>query len=132
MNNLHAKAPVDKMTAIVTYAKGVNFEPNKKVLNRDNEFPIKIRKIGKKPSKNKDFKNLTGIKFGLFTVIGIAEEYKGAWVVRCNCGRYSTRTKKAILNEKNNQDRCEHCRHLVFLKRNDFHRATGIYKDVFV
>lgn len=38
--------------------------------------------------------------------------------------------KKAVLNPENAQDRCEHCRHLAFLKREEIWRRDGRDVDV--
>lgn len=54
--------------------------------------------------------NLVGCKVGRLTVIGMARESKGRWVVRCACGDYEIRTAKAIRNPENKGDRCSVCR----------------------
>ncbi len=64
--------------------------------------------------------DLTGTKFGRFTVIGKLANKK--WQVRCSCGNYSARKPKAINNPKNNNDCCEVCRELLYLKRNEARR----------
>lgn len=75
--------------------------------------------------------DLTGTKFGLFTVIGwlgavggsTGRQKKGldkppkragAWLVRCACGDYEQRTARAIRNPNNTGDRCRVCRDVQF------------------
>jgi hypothetical protein len=121
MDDLHARVAVDRVAAKVT-KPGEHFEPNKRVLTNDSDTPIAVQQV---PSHIKD---LTGTRFGRFTVIGFAT--KGGWVVRCACGKYSTRRQKAIINPENAQDRCEHCRHLAFLKWEDYRRRTGLNPSI--
>lgn len=61
--------------------------------------------------------NLTGTKFGRFTVVGKLVNKK--WQVRCSCGNYSARKSKSIRNPNNNNDCCEVCRELLYLRRNE-------------
>lgn len=125
MNDIHARVAVDATARRVVMYKGEHFEPNKLIVTKDSELPHKIAKITLGMKNSGDFENLTGKKFARFTVIGLSAEFKGNWVVRCSCGKYSCRTKKAINNTKNTQDRCEHCRHLAYLKRDEIWRRTG-------
>jgi len=69
---------------------------------------------------NYNDENLTGIKFGRFTVTG--KLANGKWQVRCACSNYAERKAKAIKNPKNTCDCCEVCRELLFLRRNEAHR----------
>ena len=71
---------------------------------------------------------MTGFKFGRFTVVGMALNTPHRWVVRCICGIYTMRKLKSIRNPNNNQDRCERCRQLAYLKRSDL-RRQGIDTD---
>jgi hypothetical protein len=75
--------------------------------------------------------NLTGKTFGRFRVIGYygAGTTGGLWVVRCACGHFETRLAKAIRNPKNNEDCCERCKKLIWLKRADQHRRVGKHLD---
>ena len=116
--------PVDRVAARVVCYKGVDFTPNKKLSGKESEFPIKIKPITKQMSSSQGFVDCTGLKIGLLTVIGSSEDSIG-WVARCCCGRYVTRRTKAILNKKNKNDRCDHCRHLAFLKRASHFREHG-------
>ena len=130
IKDIHARAPINMEAVRVVMFAGEHFEPNKKVLTNDSENPIAITSITKSMRRNQTFCDLTGTRFGRFSIIGLAKEFKGSWVVRCVCGRYSTRKKKAIMNPENGQDRCEHCRHLAFLKYSERYRRTGKSGDI--
>ena len=54
--------------------------------------------------------DLTGTQQGRLVVLGLAEEPKVRWVVRCTCGFYETRTTQAIKNPNNNKDACSECK----------------------
>lgn len=129
MDDIYARKPVDRMAAQVM-KPGVHFAPDKKVLTNDSDTLIAVRPIPKEAKFYRNFEDLTGRQFGRFTVIGLARDFKKQWVVRCACGRYSTRHSKAIKNHANEQDRCEHCRHLAYLKREEHWRRTGRDKDI--
>lgn len=129
MKDLHARKPVNKTAAIVTSC-GVHYEPNKIVQTNDSDLPIATRPFTKAELKQQCFVDLTGFRVGRLSVIGAARDFKGRWVVRCDCGKYSTRRAKSIKNPENVQDRCEHCRHLAFLKRNELWRRTGKHYDI--
>lgn len=63
--------------------------------------------------------NLKGITFGRLTVIGVYGNHpkKGtSWVVRCTCGDYEIRYKRAIKNPDNNEDRCGNCNQLKMMQ----------------
>lgn len=124
IDDIHARVPISRVAAMVV-GNGVHFNPNKKGSGRDSELPIETRKINKAEIGSTEFTDLTGMKSGRFTVIGLAANYKG-WVVRCSCGRYSTRRSKSIKNTTKQEDRCDHCQHLAFLqKRNAWLRKEG-------
>jgi hypothetical protein len=129
MKDIASRKPINK-TAAVVVSRGFNYKPDKIVQTNDSDMPIATRTITKKELSNECFVNLTGVRFGRFSVVGVARDLKGCWVVRCDCGTYSTRKSRAIKNEKNIQDRCEHCRHLAHLKRNDQYRRHGKCDDI--
>lgn len=54
--------------------------------------------------------NLTGRRVGKFVVLGLSEERKKRWVVRCECGMHEFRTAHAITNPNNYFDACRRCR----------------------
>ena len=112
--------PVDRVAARVTRG-GINYTPNKKILTDDSDLPLPTIP---NPSSVHD---LSGHKFGRFVVTGWFAG-GGKWVVKCNCGIYTTRKTKAVTNPNNKQDRCERCRHLAFLRREEHWRIHG--KDI--
>lgn len=128
MKDIHSRVPVNITAARVAQFKGVHFESKKRIKTNDSDFPIAIRKPLKQDLNNPQFKDLTGVRFGRFLVLGISRDFGGNWVVRCDCGKYTTRRSKAILNPNNVQDRCEECRELAHLKRHQHWREYG--KDI--
>mgnify|MGYP000896905017 CR=1 FL=1 len=129
MDDLHARIPVNSVAGRVI-GTGTHFDPNKRVQNNDSETPIATRPFTRAEQFADGFLDLTGRRFGRFKVLGFARDFKRQWVVRCDCGRYSTRSAKAVKNQANTQDRCEHCRHLAFLKRDERWRNTGREADI--
>ena len=126
MKNIHSNfIPVNKVAASVFF-KGEEYIPNKIITTKDSELPLDTAAIH---GYNKNMVNLTGMKVGRFTVIGKYKHGKG-WVVKCACGVYTIRQKKAIVNKDNVQDRCEHCKQLLFMKRYSYRKSTGIDKDI--
>lgn len=129
MDDMHARTPVNKTAALVI-GSGVHFEPNKRIQNNDSDTPLRLAPITNDLFSCPGFADLTGMKVGRFVVLGKSADFKGSWVVRCACGKYSTRRSKAIKNLENTQDRCEHCRHLAYLKREEFRHRTGKDADI--
>lgn len=128
MNNIEfSPIPINIVAVRTMFYKGEEYIPNKKVLTNDSDLPIEIHSI---PTLSYGEEDLTGVIFGRFKVVGKAKNILGRWVVRCLCGKYSTRKRKAIKNEKNTQDRCEHCRQLAYIKREQYRKYTGIDKDI--
>ncbi len=119
MDKILTSVPINK-TAAVVLSKGEHFTPNKRIANLDSELPIPVKKIPK------EAQNILGHKNGRLTVIGFAKDFNGRWVVRCDCGRYTVRSKKALMNPANVDDCCEHCRHLKFLQREQKRKANGL------
>lgn len=126
MDDMHARIPVNRVAGRVI-GTGTHFDPNKRVRNNDGDMPIATRPFTRMEQLSDGFIDLTNRLFGRFKVIGFARDFKRQWVVRCDCGRYSTRSSKAVKNDANTQDMCEHCRHLEFLKRHERWRNTGRY-----
>lgn len=125
----YVRRAVDRVAAWVS-GPGEHFVPNKIVLTNDSKTPISCRPFNKCELGQPGHIDLRGKKFGRFTVVGIARDIRRQWVVRCACGTYSTRSAKAIKNPENVQDRCEHCRHVAFLKREEVWRRTGVDQDI--
>lgn len=119
MKNLSDYALPVNATAARVVARGEAYESKKKVLVTESPFPMRTRP----PLKNSI--DLTGIRQGRLVVVGLSEDKRGVWVCRCDCGVYCHRKAKAIRNPRNHVDRCEECRHLAHLKRNDHYRRTG-------
>lgn len=117
----------DRVAARVTSA-GVDYQPEKRVFNADQAMPFKVKRITQAMSSSQNFTDLTGVRFGRFTVYGLASGANGRWACRCDCGRHALRSKKAIMNPDNDCDRCEHCRHFAALKRSEEWRMTGRHK----
>jgi hypothetical protein len=112
INNILTSVPINKAAAVVV-GKGEHYNPNKKVVNVDSDFPLLTKKLPL------NAENLIGIKRGQLIVLGMSKDKNGRWVMRCTCGRYTLRTRKAILNEDNQNDCCELCRHWNYVKRTD-------------
>ena len=122
MERIATRAPVDGTAARVT-SKGFDYTPDKKIAQLHWETCPKTKDVPKDMPVDKV---LTGRKFGRFTVIGLypkkGRANKGRWVCRCACGRYETRTRRAITNPQNTDDCCCLCRHLKHLQREDKRR----------
>lgn len=115
--------PVNKDAGTVVTKKGVDYKPAKKITQTHSGLPLETRPVPRCAS------DLTGTTFGKFRVIGLYAKEKGHWVVRCVCGNYETRKAKSIKNPNNNVDRCQKCRHLAYLQRNDRFRQDGFNDD---
>ena len=120
--------PIDKKAKIVSEGVGesYDFREEKIVQTADSEMEIEfvtkpdLHHVKGREELRSIINKLVGVKFGSFTVLGlaryIAKKSKAKWVVRCNCGMYTLRTAKAIMNEKNNADCCERCRHIAYIR----------------
>ena len=127
--NVSHRRAVDKNTSMAM-SGGVNYtKPTTSPCTSDSKNPILTRQPCSAMLGNPFFNDLTGFRRGRLVAIGIAAETKKRWVVRCDCGTYSLRSVKAILNQENDQDRCDDCTHLVFQKRSEHHRRTGKNKQ---
>lgn len=121
MERIGASNPIDKTAAMVV-SKGYQYEPDinaSKVNPYDSELPLPTRVVSKAMTQSPYFTDLKGHKLGRLTVLGLSQDHKGLWIVRCQCGIYSARNKKSLLNSKNINDRCNRCNHLALLKRKD-------------
>jgi hypothetical protein len=76
-----------------------------------------LPKIRSVPIETND---LTGYRFGLMKVVGLYslrdKRRKNLWVVKCFCGRYETRHRRAIATPSSKADRCPYCRHIESLR----------------
>ena len=132
MKEIARRVPIDRTAARVTQAGPKGLESAKTIAQTHSDTPLPTYRV---PSGIKD---LTGKAVGSLTVIGLAkptetkQEQVGnhrLWVCRCVCGRYLTRRAKAINNPKNTQDCCDHCRHVLFLRRRATYQALGFNPD---
>ena len=113
---LFTHKPVNK-TASRVLSGGEHYEPRKKLNQFHSIAPLPTKSFSGPKSLD-----LTGAKFGRFTVIGFLGKSKarpGLWLVRCACGHYETRRSPAIKNPDNHDDCCSYCRNLKDLKRRE-------------
>jgi hypothetical protein len=85
-------SPVNRLAASVI-RPGVHYEEKfqpKNEMVSDTPFPMRSY-----PNTSKPEDNLTGLKIGRFTVVGLSLN-SPSWVVRCACGRYCYRKAKAL------------------------------------
>lgn len=125
LERIAASKPINATAARVV-SRGYQYQSGKRIQTADQDTPIAMRPV------QPGMENLTGMRRGSLRVLGLAKgKAKSAalWVVRCDCGIYTTRRGAAIKNEKNDQDRCEQCRHLAYLKRENYKRRTGVWKQ---
>ena len=126
MKNISGMTPINKTAALVTQ-KSPEYESLKRIQNVESRNPLPIRPMTQNEFNNPKIKNVIGLSIGRLLAVGKHANSKG-YVCRCSCGTYCIRQAKAILNKNNTQDRCEECRHLVYLKRSEVKRRTG--KDI--
>lgn len=112
-----AKRPVNG-TAAAVVSPGVRYDCPKRVQTAESEVPFPVRTVPRYAA------NLTGTRRGSLVVAGLCVSGKGLWSCRCDCGKYVLRRAKALTNERND-DRCEECRHLAYLRRTQEFRLTG-------
>lgn len=114
MEKFITKVPVNS-TARRVVSPGINYTPNKKIIQDHWENPPPKNEII--PFELKLFNNqrdMTGHRIGRLKVIGFHISLR--WLVRCDCGRYETRKYRALNNPNNKDDRCNICRHLLWLQ----------------
>lgn len=123
---LRTSKPVNKTAGLVT-SSGIHWNPNlkgnshaRKWADKPTDWLIPIPKSGHRAT----FEDLTDRKVGRFTVVGWlgkpgnrtnTHNRKSAWLVRCVCGNYETRSAKAI-KAANPLAACEHCLYLRRVK----------------
>lgn len=123
INDIHARAPINKQTAIVV-SEGYSFESKKIIQAADSHLPIPTIKL------SNGMKDLTGIKFGKFVVIGFAKKDPDRWVVKCFCGVYTIRKARAITNPNNTVDQCAMCQQLEYIKHQELRKRIGDKADI--
>lgn len=126
MIDLSTLKAVNRTAGLVT-SRGFQYTPDKKILQVCQREPLPIRKI---PRCNPELNIIkVGDKIGRLTVVGLLQESKKGWLMRCDCGNYTTRKTKSVLNPKNHIDRCDECRHLAYLKRMEKFLREGKVAD---
>ena len=122
MKEIDPNLPIDKTAAFVVSKsshQGFDFKCGDKIVSMS---PIPTRKF---PGFKQH--DLTGVKFGRFTVIGCAtfvpKNYLTSrantvrWVAKCTCGRYQIFTTRAVNRAK--VIGCVECEKLQFLSKRD-------------
>jgi hypothetical protein len=122
------RKPVDKTAALVT-GKGVHYEREVKSEYSISDLPIPTRLVERNNDGNPEFEDLTGRRAGRMVCIGLARDYNGRWVVKCDCGRYTTRSTKSI-KKAAPDNMCEHCQRIVNVKRYQEYKRLGYNTDV--
>lgn len=112
-------------TAARVLRPGVAYQPSKTITTADQPTQFRTKGITPQMLLSPSFTDLTGRRVGRLLVYGLADGKEGRWACRCDCGTHTLRTRKALVNPSNDKDRCEHCRHLAFLRREDHWRQTG-------
>lgn len=109
-------APVNK-TAATVLSKGDHWDPDTSKMPIGSDTPLETR-----PFHGRKKDDMYGKKSGRLVVVGHyvkkSAQDKALWVVRCVCGRYETRSKRALLNGKNKDDCCAICRKVEWMRRN--------------
>lgn len=120
--------PVNRLAArVVGAGNSYEFKMSDGAVN--SFLPLPTRPVARAEACQPCFTDLTGMKLGRLTVIGISADVLARWVVRCVCGTYGLRTAKAI--KKAAPDSCCHQCHLLALaKRKDLERRTGKHVPV--
>ncbi len=108
--------PRDIVAKRVVYDDGDHYNPkvkSDKHLYCTSQPPLVcLSRLPNMVKNDPNFKDLTGIKKGYFTVIGLFEcNDFNKWVLRCCCGNYEVRTTKTInkIRDKADQNRCQSC-----------------------
>lgn len=139
-DRIAASRPADRNAAAVTAESRDNFTSIKQILRRHSDQRLKTRPPNQAERGSSSFEDLSGRLFGRFRVVGIfdgegAPRGKQAtmmWVCRCACGRYQTRTARAVRNPKNTGDCCDECQQLRYLRDTERKKALGLIEGVTV
>lgn len=126
--------PRDPVARKVVYAKGDHYDPkikSDKHLYSTDALPIRsLDNLPYKIKNDPNFSDLSGLKIGYFTVMGLLKcAHFDKWVLRCSCGNYEIRTAKTLkkITDKADQNRCQSCLDLERLRNLDYRREHGIY-----
>lgn len=92
--------------------------------------PPTVNTLQRKPTEKRPI-DYTGRTFGRLTVMfyfGCTKRNSNGngggqdrqkWACRCTCGRYVIRSAKTISSPKDPDDKCQQCRQLAYLKKED-------------
>lgn len=119
--------PVDRI-ALRVVMPGIHYDIPEGTIpdhHMHSSTPLPVRRIINQIKMSRGFCDLTGRRQGRLTVMGLSSNVNGKWVVRCQCGAYEVRSAKALMNPKNDSDRCWVCRHEVTRRRKDEWVKTG-------
>lgn len=126
--------PRDIVAKRVVFNDGDHYDPKIKSnshLYCTSQPPIRqIEDLPYKVKNDPSFKDLTGIKKGNFTVIGLFNCHVfDKWVLRCCCGNYEIRTAKTFkkIEDRVDQNRCQSCVDLERLRNKDYFKKVGMY-----
>lgn len=114
--------PVNRQAAMTLTARGISWKPQLKQADHlaRHDAPPRCMETWKLSEASQA---VIGTTFGRFTVIGALDKENSQgrrlFVVRCQCGAYEERTRKAATNPANNEDACRECRHLAYIKRRE-------------
>jgi len=109
--------PINKTAAFVV-SSGSHFEPKIKPHCHDERDTCPELRL---QWGTQETFNLTGLKCGWLTVVGLSEEKKDRWVCRCVCGKYVFRTAKSLRKTKSIVDKCIYCNKLDYLRQKNSH-----------
>lgn len=113
--------PLDRVAARVVMKGEPDPRRNRNADMLHSVTPMAVRAPKRAERMNPSFSDLTGVKFGRFQVIGIADTTASShgamlWVCRCACGDYELRRAKAIRNPQNIDDCCVMCRQVNYMR----------------
>jgi hypothetical protein len=110
------RTPINRQTAMIMAGGEKPMLPNKNEHFRSHGRPEVFNQIPKF-IKQAGWRDLTNIKFGRFTIIGLKKDNVSRWVARCSCGVFELKKAKAIKSKLNDLDMCNVCRKFEYLKK---------------
>jgi hypothetical protein len=112
--------PINKTAALVTSKQSKDNEFNAGYSDVDVWFaPKKMKKV----TSNND---LTGEKKGRLTILGRLDTKKVRWQVKCDCGKYASRTYKGWVGVKEMDCyMCQDCFLTIKVRIREFFRSYG-------
>lgn len=107
--------PINKTAALVV-GRGEHFEPYVDNSTRvHSDVPLRLKHANKAALENPSYQDLTGLRKGRVTVMGLSADVPKRWVVRCACGSYELRTARKLKRE-NDEDMCAFCNEVESIK----------------